>query len=76
MKTITIQAIEFDSAGEAIQYSDAAGRGKAVRLNGRNYVVEDAEAVRLAAAGAGFAYLGDQEMPDGTHRIVTIPVND
>jgi len=76
MKTITIQAIEFDSAGEAIQYADASGRGKAVRLNGRNCVVEDAEAIRMTAAGAEFAYLCDHEMPDGTHRIVTIPVND
>jgi len=76
MKTITFQAIEFDSAGEAIQYTDADGRGRAIRLNGRNYVVEEAEAVRLAAAGVEFAYLCDHEMPDGTHRIVTIPVND
>jgi len=76
MKTITFQAIEFDSAGEAIQYTDADGRGRAIRLNGRNYVVEEAEAVRLAAASVEFAYLCDHEMPDGTHRIVTIPVND
>lgn len=76
MKTITHQTIEFDTAGEAIQYTDADDRGRAVRLNGRNCVVEEAEAVRLAAAGVEFAYLCDHEMPDGTHRIVTIPVND
>ncbi len=73
--TIEFKAIEFKTAGEAIQWTEADGRGKAVRLDGKNYVMEEAEADRLAAAGVEFAYLCDHEMPDGTFRIVTVPVN-
>jgi hypothetical protein len=72
---IEFKAIEFETAGEAIQWTDADGRGEAVRLDGKNYVIEQAEADRLAAAGVEFAYLHDHEMPDGEHRIVTVPVN-
>ncbi len=34
------------------------------------------EAERLETAGVEFAYLFDHEMPDGTFRIITVPVND
>jgi hypothetical protein len=47
----------------------------AVRVEGKNLVVARDEADRLAAAGVEFAYLCDHEMPDGEHRIVTVPVN-
>ncbi len=73
--TIEFKAIEFETASEAIQWTEADGRGKAVRLDGKNYVIEEAEADRLAAAGVEFAYLCDHQMPDGTFRIVTVPVN-
>lgn len=73
--TIEFQAIEFETAGEAIQDTDANGRGVAVRVNGENLVVDPADADRLAAAGVEFAYLCDHEMPDGEYRIVTVPVN-
>jgi hypothetical protein len=33
------------------------------------------DADRLEAAFVEFAYLHDHEMPDGSHRIVTVPVN-
>jgi hypothetical protein len=73
--TIEFQATEFETAHEAIPWTEADGRGVAVLLDGKNLVVDGAEADRLAAAGIEFAYLCDHEMPDGAHRIVTVPVN-
>lgn len=75
MNEIEFQGIEFTTADEAIQHCDASGRGEAIRVDGRNMVVEQAEADRLAAAGVSFAYLCVHEMPDGSTRIVTVPVN-
>jgi hypothetical protein len=69
------KAIEFPIAGEAIQWTNASGRGVAILLDGKNYVMEQSDADRLAAAGAEFAYLCDHEMPDGSHGIITVPVN-
>jgi hypothetical protein len=74
MKTVTFKAIEFDSAGDALQHTEAAG-GKAVLLDGRNFVMTQDEADRIAAAGIEFAYLVQHEMPDGDWRIMTIPIN-
>jgi hypothetical protein len=76
MKTIPFRGLEFDSAGEAIQWACASGLGEAILLDGRHYVVKRDEAERLAAAGVEFAYLHDHEMPDGSRRIVTVPVTD
>ncbi len=73
--TIEFQAIEFETASEAIQHRYADGRGEAVLFDGKNLVVPQVDLDRLAAAGVEFAYLHDHEMPDGSHRIVTIPVN-
>ena len=72
--TIEFKAIEFESAHEAIQWTEASGKGVAILLDGPR-VVEQKDVDRLAAAGVEFAYLHDHEMPDGTHRIVTVPVN-
>ena len=71
---ITYKAIDFDTAGEAIQYAEAAG-GVAILVNGPPQVVSQADAERLGQAGVEFAYLVDHEMPDGERRIMTIPVN-
>ena len=73
--SITFRAIEFDNAHEAIQHTYASGRGEAVLLSGKHYMMERDEAERLAAARVEFAYLFDHELPDGAHRIVTVPVN-
>lgn len=73
--SIEFKAIEFPTAHEAIQWTYASGQGEAILLNGKNYVAEQTEIDRLAAAGVEFAYLCDHEMPDGTHRIITVPVN-
>jgi hypothetical protein len=73
--TIQIKAIEYDNADEAIQHMDAAGWGHAISVGGKYLVVEQAEADRIAAMGIEFAYLHDHEMPDGEHRIITVPVN-
>jgi hypothetical protein len=69
MRTITINAIETPSATEAIQLCDCGpdyANPAAVTLAGRYFVMEKDEAERLAAAGVGFAYLFDHEMPDGS----------
>jgi hypothetical protein len=73
--TITYEAIEFETASEAIQHTDASGRGVAISVRGQAMVVDQNDAHRLEAAGVEFAYLHDHEMPDGSHRIVTVPVN-
>lgn len=73
--TIEFKAIEFDNASEAIQHTEASGCGHAILLDGRNLVIDQVDADRIAAAGVEFAYLCDHELPDGSHRIVTIPVN-
>ncbi len=73
--TIEYQAIGFETASEAIQHMYADGRGEAVLLDGRNLIVPQADLDRLEASGVEFAFLHDHEMPDGTHRIVTVPVN-
>jgi len=65
-----IEGIEFDTAHEAIQYPEAAGFGTAVRVDGRNLVIRQDDADRMAAAGVEFAYLCDHR-----GRIVHIPVN-
>ena len=75
--TITFEAIEFDTAGEAIQHYYASGYGDAViSLGGKYYVTKRGEADRLAEAGSEFAYVFDHDMPDGSNRIMTVPVND
>ena len=75
--TATFEAIEFDSAGEALQHYSASGYGDAViSLKGKYYVTKRAEADRIAAARIEFAYVFDHDMPDGTSRIMTVPVND
>lgn len=73
--TIEFEALEFPTASEAIQHTFASGRGVAITWRGQRLVVSQEDADRLDAAGAEFAYLHDHEMPDGSHRIVTIPVN-
>lgn len=76
MATIEFPAIEFEYAGEALQHTDGSGRGRAILCDGKHLVVEEPKCDRIEAAGVEFAYLVDHEMPDGTFRIKTIPVND
>jgi len=72
---IEIRGIEFNTAHEAIQYANAAGIGEPILLDGKVLLVYPAELDRLTNAGVSFAHLCDHEMPDGTHRIMTVPVN-
>ena len=68
----SINAILFNSAGEAIQHVDASGIGVAVLLDGQPMVISQLDADGLAAAGVEFAYLcGHQD----SGRIMTVPVN-
>ena len=71
---ITFKADEFPTASEAIQHTEASGRGEAIVLGGKHYVVERAEADRLSAAGVPFAYLHVIDHPDHPHGLV-VPVN-
>ena len=74
-RTVEIRGVEFPGGGEAVQYANAAG-GEAVLVGGKHLVVRREEADRMAEAGVAFAYLVHHETPDGTHRVMTIPVND
>jgi len=76
MTTIEFHAIEFESAALALQHTEAAGTGRAIICDGKHLVVEEPELERIEAAGVEFALLVDHEMPDGSWRIMTIPVND
>lgn len=73
--TIRFKALDFETTDEAIQHTYASGEGVAIRLRGQPLVVFQEDADRLNAAGVEFAYLCDHQMPDGSHRIVTVPVN-
>jgi hypothetical protein len=69
---ITIQAVEHDSAIEAIQYLDVSNHDRAVLLGDKYLTMTQAEAERLEASGAEFAYIHYHE-PTG--RIMTVPVD-
>lgn len=75
--TIDFEGIELPTASEALQHANADPRlDTAILLGGTHYAVAKATAERLATDGVAFAYLGDHEMPDGSWRVVTVPVND
>lgn len=75
IRTIRIRGIEFDSANEAIQYEDAGGRGRAICIGRRHFVIGEAEGHRIAALGVSFAYLGVWERGDGREVVITTPIN-
>ena len=75
MTSHAFTGIKFDTADEALQHANASGRGVVVAIEASIFVVEHAQADRLESAGVSFAYLGEHEMPDGTFRIITVPVN-
>lgn len=72
---VQVHGIEFENASEALQHAEASGRGQAILVGGKHLVVEEAEANRLAEMGVPFAHVCDHQLPDGTFRIVTVPVN-
>lgn len=74
MKTFTFKAIEFKTARDALQHTEAAG-GEAILLDARYFVVSEREAVRIAQADIEFAYLCEHDVDGGDYRIFTIPVN-
>lgn len=75
---IEIEGLPFEAVGEALQHVDASGRGVVVTVEGIGgyLVVERAMADRLDEAGLLRAYYYDHELPDGTFRIMSVPVND
>jgi hypothetical protein len=75
MKTIEIRGFECDSANDALSWANAGG-GDAIFIGNKYIVCPEAESDRLAADGIEFAKLVNHEMPDGTNRIMTIPIND
>lgn len=66
-------AREIATPRDAIQYADVAG-GSPILLGSRNLVVAEQGVDRLKAAGVELAHLCEFELPNGQHRIVTIPV--
>lgn len=75
MTTLTIKADEHRSASEALQAANADGRDVAITIAGRYLTLARSETDRIEAAGAEFAFLFDHTMPDGSQRIITVPVN-
>ena len=76
MKTVTFEAIAFETAHEAIQHYYASGYGdRVIALVGKYYLVKKAEAERLEASALEFAYVVDHDLPDGRNVILTVPVN-
>jgi hypothetical protein len=61
---------------DALQWADASGHGEAVMIEGQGpMVVPQPDLDRLEMAGVSFAYLHNLQLPDGSYRIVTVPVN-
>jgi len=73
--TIEYEAIEFATAAEAVQYADAAGRGRAITIDGKHAVVSVADCDRLEVARIPFAHRGAVRRGDGTEVIVAISIN-
>jgi len=74
--TSEFEGIEFPNAVEALQHANADPRmDTAILLGGNHYSMTKATAERLEREGVEFAFLHDHEMPDGSWRIVTVPVN-
>jgi hypothetical protein len=61
--------IEFPTARAAINHARTTG-GRAIRMGGRNYMLNSADAEWLESFGSLFAYLHEL---DG--QITTVPVN-
>ena len=74
---ITFKGIELPTRAEAIQHANADPEmDTAITLHGKHCAVPKVTAEHLESQGIAFAYLHDHEMPDGTYRIMTVPVND
>jgi uncharacterized membrane protein YcgQ (UPF0703/DUF1980 family) len=71
MTAIQIKAREFACAIEARQYASQFD-GRAIRLDGRFYVVSEETAHELETKGARFAYVCSVA---GFDTLVTVPVN-
>ena len=74
--TIEYHAIDFPTASLAIQHVNASGVGRAIVIDGKYRVVSESDARRLEEARIPFAYVSERPRPDGSWRIVTVPVND
>jgi hypothetical protein len=72
--TIELHATEFTHARAAIAHAQATG-GVAIQVASKILATTRAEADRLAATGAEFAYLFNHRLPDGALCVVTVPVN-
>ena len=74
--TMEYHAIDFPNASLAIQHMHASGVGRAIFIDGKYRVVSESDAERLKESRIPFAYVSERPRPDGTWRIVTVPVND
>ena len=71
---IEFKAIEFPNGprGHSVDVRQRQGRSDPARREELR-PPRRPRSTGLAAAGVEFAYLCDHEMPDGTHRIITVP---
>src|SRR5262245_37791489 len=53
---IRLRGLQFPTARDAVRHAQAGGGGEAIHLGGKNLVVAEGDADRLAAAGVSFAY--------------------
>jgi hypothetical protein len=56
-QVIHIEYLECETAWEALACAQAVWHGVAIRIGGKNLVMRQEDADRLAAFGAAFAYL-------------------
>lgn len=73
---ICVKGTTYETAQEAIEWAEQRGDwARAISADGGYAVVEECEAHRLEAAGIQFAYIHNVALPDGSRRIVTVPIN-
>ncbi|HPF40547.1 MAG TPA: hypothetical protein PK093_18055 [Phycisphaerae bacterium] len=72
---VEYDAIEFETASEAIQHAKEAGWDRAITIDGKHVVVSAAGCEQLETARIPFAYRSAAHRGGGTEGIVSVPVN-
>ncbi len=74
IRVITVYGDKHPTAADALQDCDASG-WDCVLFVGDKYPCVMQEADRPEPEGVEFAYVCDHQMPDGSYRMVAVPVN-
>ncbi len=67
---INVKGAEFKSINGAVQHAEASGRGVAIEIGGRCFVVSQAETIRLEYAAVSFSVFGF-----ASGRLCAVPIN-